>query len=170
MKPKLTDDEREIIIENLIHDLAGLDTSTEEEAGQLYDRLVAEGRIDPTATAEAHRRLLVQLGLQPSPSGSEPVSAADCLRAYEEYKGLPRSEVARELGVPLDVLSEIEADHTPIPTDDRAFVETCRALAQRVRGEATRLLNVLRLGRMRLLESVGEPAEVYARKEKRKKP
>ena len=65
MKPKLTDAEREIIFENLIHDLAGLDTTTEEEAGKLYDRLVAEGRIDPAATAEAHRRLLVRLGMKP---------------------------------------------------------------------------------------------------------
>jgi hypothetical protein len=74
------------------------------------------------------------------------------------------------LGVPLDVLSEIEADRTPLPTDDRAFVETCRTLAKRVHSEATRLLNILRLGRMKLLESVGEPAEVYARKEEPKKP
>jgi hypothetical protein len=62
----LTDDEREIILQNLIHDLAGLDATTEEEAGKLYDRLVAESRIDPAATADAHRRLLARLGLQPS--------------------------------------------------------------------------------------------------------
>lgn len=109
-------------------------------------------------------------GLQPSPSGSEPVSTADRLGAYEQYRGVPRTEVARELGVNLDVLAEIEEDRTPLPTDDRAFVETCRTLAKRVHSEAARLLNILRLGRMKLLESVGEPAEVYARKEKPKKP
>jgi hypothetical protein len=52
--PALSEEEREIILENLIHDLAGLDTTTEEEAGRLYDRLVTERRIDPAATAEAH--------------------------------------------------------------------------------------------------------------------
>jgi hypothetical protein len=65
MRPELTDDEREIILENFIHDLAGLDTTTEEEAGQLYDRLVAEGLIDPAATGEAHQRLLVRLDVKP---------------------------------------------------------------------------------------------------------
>lgn len=63
---EMTEAEREVIIENLIHDLAGLDTTTEEEAGNLYDQLVADGRIDPAATGEAHRRLLVRLDVKPT--------------------------------------------------------------------------------------------------------
>jgi hypothetical protein len=82
MKPKLTDDEREIILENLVHDLARLDTTTEEEAGKLYDRLVAEGRIDPLQTVEAHRRLLVRLGVEAPLESPQALATGELLRAY----------------------------------------------------------------------------------------
>ncbi len=59
--PILTEEERATILENLLHDLAALDATTEEEALAVSERLVAEGRIDPAKTAEAHRRLLLRL-------------------------------------------------------------------------------------------------------------
>jgi hypothetical protein len=167
----LTHDEREIVLGNLIHDLAGLDATTEEEAGKLYDRLVAEGRIDPAATGDAHRRLLVRLGLQPSPSGHEPVSTADCLRAYEEYKGVSRAEIARELGVCPSMCGQRSrwTRHRSPPT----IVLSLRPVA-RWHGAFVAKWPVSSTscgsGRMKLLESVGEAAEVYARKEEPKKP
>ena len=170
MKPKLTDDEREIILENLIHDLAGLDTTTEEEAGELYDRLVAEGRIDPAQTAEAHRRLLVRLGVKPALESPQALATGELLRAYEAHRGVSREEIARELGVDLQTLGRIEADSTLVPAADPEFAEAGRWLAERVRGTAARFVSALRIGRMKLLESVAEPAAVYARKEEPKKP
>lgn len=170
MKPKLTDAEREIIFENLIHDLAGLDTTTEEEAGKLYDRLVAEGRIDPLQTAQAHRRLLVRLGMKPPLESPQTLATGELLRAYEAHRGVSREEIARELGVDLQTLGRIEADSTLVPAADPEFAEAGRRLAERVRGAAARIVNALRIGRMRLLESVAEPAAVYARKEETKKP
>ena len=170
MKPRLTGDEREIILENLIHDLAGLDTTTEEEAGQLYDKLVAEGRIDPAMTSEAHRRLLVRLGVKPGLESPQALATGDLLRAYEAHRGVSREEIARELGVDLQTLARIEADSTPVPAADPEFAEAGRRLAERVRGTAARIVSALRLGRMKLLESVADPTAVYARKEKPKEP
>jgi hypothetical protein len=59
--PKLTDEERATIFDNLLHDLAVLDPTTEEEALAISERLFAEGRIDPAKTVDAHRRLLARL-------------------------------------------------------------------------------------------------------------
>jgi transcriptional regulator with XRE-family HTH domain len=134
--PTLSEEEREIIREDLMHDLAGLDGTTEEEAQRLYARLVTEGRIDPAKSAAAHQRLLTRLGV----ARVEPaaLTAAECLRAYEEYRQVPRSQLAQELGIDLATLAGFEADQTPLPRDDQAFVETCRRLAQRIRAHATR--------------------------------
>ena len=166
--PNLTVEEQKIVRGNLMRDLGGLDGTTEEEAERLHARLVAEGRIDPARSAAAHQRLLTRLGVAPD----EPrvLTAAECLRAYEEYRQVPRAQVAQELGIDLTTLSGFEADRTPLPREDQAFVETCRTLAQRIRAHASAVLNALRLGRMRLSESINEPTEVYARKEDTKKP
>jgi len=173
MKPKvptLSEEERATILENLLHDLAALDPTTEEEALAISERLVAEGRIDPAKTAEAHRRLLVRLGVEPGLESPQALATGELLRAYEAYKDVPREEIARELGVDMQTLGHIESNPTPLPAADPELGEAGRRLAERVRGTAARIVSALRIGRMKLLESVGEPAEVYARKEKPKKP
>jgi hypothetical protein len=47
-----------------MHDLAGLDGTSEAEATEIHARLVAEGRIDPQESAASHQRLLVRLRKQ----------------------------------------------------------------------------------------------------------
>jgi hypothetical protein len=166
--PQLSAEERKIIRENLMHDLAGLDATTEEEAEHLYERLVAEGHVDPAASTAAHERLLTRLGV--APDKPRVLTAAECLRAYEEYRKVPRAQVAQELGIDLATLSRFETDQTALPREDQAFADACRKLAQRIRARATAVANALRLGRMRLSECIGEPAGMYARKEDTKKP
>ncbi len=58
---EITEVEREVIVENLIHDLAMLDSTTEAHAAEIYARLVADGRIDPQKIADSHQRLLARL-------------------------------------------------------------------------------------------------------------
>ena len=168
--PKLTDEERATIFDNLLHDLAVLDPTTEEEALAISERLIAEGRIDPAKTVEAHRRLLARLRGRAELESPQAMATGELLRAYEAYKDVPREEMAQELGVDMETLGHIESDPTPLPVADPELGEAGRRLAERVRGTAARIVNALRIGRMKLLESVGEPAEVYARKEERKKP
>jgi hypothetical protein len=76
--PKLTDEERATILGNLLHDLAALDPTTEEEAPAISERLVAEGRIDPAKTAEAHRRLLVRLGVKSELESPQALATGSC--------------------------------------------------------------------------------------------
>jgi len=168
MKPKvppLSDDERATIFENLIHDLAAMDTTNEEQARAINQRLVAEGRIDPDKTADAHRRLLARLGVGAT---AERLIAGDLVRSYETHRGVSREEIARELGVDLQALGQLEGDTTPVPASELGLVEAGRALAQRFHANAAGVLSALRLGRMRLLESIAEPGVAYACKDQPK--
>lgn len=167
--PRLSDKERAAVLENALHDLAALDAVTAEEALALSERLVAENRIDPAQTAEAHQRLLARLGVKPVFESPQALATGELLRAYEAHRGASREEIARELGVDVQTLGRIEADATPVPAADPEFAEAGRRLAERVRGTAVRIVSALRIGRMKLLESVAEPAAVYERKEKTKK-
>jgi DNA-binding XRE family transcriptional regulator len=113
MRAKLTEiseAERGVIIENLIHDLAALDSTTEAEAAEIHARLVAEGRIDLERSAASHQRLLGRLGVKPEPESPQALAAGELLRAYEAHRGVSREEIARELGVALQTLGNIELD------------------------------------------------------------
>jgi hypothetical protein len=52
--------------------------ATLEEALAISERLVAEGRIDPAKTAEAHRRLLVRLGVKSELESPQALATGSC--------------------------------------------------------------------------------------------